>query len=110
MSDSRGLLPQRLVEFSLAMSMNVAPQRRDCIEVALPVHIDQVITLTALDYDWLVVEPCTHLRERMPQISMVRVLEFFVSLILHPVIPKSDSVRGRTRRSRQSPHRARRAC
>ena len=53
------------------MTVDVAPQRRDAVEIAASVHIDKVVALTSLDDDWLIGEPCAHLGERMPQVGLI---------------------------------------
>ena len=60
------LVAERPVELGDAMAERRDPERRDGIEVAAPVDIDQLATLGRLDDDRLVVEVARHLGEAMP--------------------------------------------
>jgi hypothetical protein len=60
------LVAQRPVELRDAMAECRDPQRRDGVEVAAPVDVDQLASLGRLDDDRLVVDVRRHLGEAMP--------------------------------------------
>jgi hypothetical protein len=60
------LAPQRLVELRHPMAEGRDPERRDGVEVAAAVDVDQLAALGRLDDDRLVVEVARHLGEAVP--------------------------------------------
>ena len=69
--DPVALRLERLVELALAVAVHVAPQRRDAVEVAPAVGVDQVVALAALDDQRRLGEPVAHLGERMPEVLVI---------------------------------------
>ncbi len=60
------LAPQRLVQFRHPMAERRDPERRDGVEVAAAVDVDQLASLGRVDDDRLVVEVAPHLGEAVP--------------------------------------------
>src|SRR5258706_14923299 len=54
------------------MAVQVDPQRRDAVEVAAPVAVDEPVAVGARDHERL---PLAHLRQRVPQVLLVFVDE-----------------------------------
>ena len=65
-ADQVDLVAERLVELGHPVAERRDPQRRDGIEVAVAVDVDQLATLAALDDDRLVVGVGRHLGEAVP--------------------------------------------
>ena len=72
MGDLFELLADRVVEFLLAVTVHVAPQRGNPVEIFSSMHVDQVIAVAAADDAGLFAHPFLHLRERMPEIRVVQ--------------------------------------
>ena len=71
MSDLLQLGCDGRVNLRHSVTMHVAPQRRNAIEITVPGGIDQIEAFAALD-DWSVfVDPCRHRSERMPDVIVV---------------------------------------
>ena len=64
---------ERLVELGDAMAERRDPQRRDGVEVAAPLGVDQLVALGALDHDGPVLCVDRHLREAVPDAGGVAV-------------------------------------
>ncbi len=62
----RELADDRVVELGHVMAERGDPQRRDRVEVALAVDVDQLVALGAVDDDRVVVGERRHLREAVP--------------------------------------------
>ena len=77
------LCAQRLIEPRLAMTVDVAPQRRHPVQVALAIDVDQIVALAAFDNQGFVAQPGPHLGERMPQIVVVRIGEPAIPWRIH---------------------------
>jgi hypothetical protein len=60
------LVAQRLVELGHPVAESRDPQRRDGVEVAAALDVDQLVAVAGLDDDRLVVEVAGHLREPVP--------------------------------------------
>ena len=71
MGDGVELRLHRLVDPRMAMAVHVAPQRRDAVDVAAAVGVDQVGALAALDDQRVLLLPALLLRERMPEVTAV---------------------------------------
>ena len=66
MGDPVELVAQGLVELGHAVAERRDPQRRDGVEVAAALDVDQLAALGPLDDDGLVVDVARHLREPVP--------------------------------------------
>ena len=60
------------VDARVAVPVDVAPQRRDAVDVATAVDVDEVGALGALDDQRLIVDPAALLGEGMPDVSVIR--------------------------------------
>ena len=61
------LVADRGVDARVAVAVDVAPQRRDPVDVAAAARVDQIGALAALDDERLLVLPAALLGERMPE-------------------------------------------
>src|SRR6185295_15647006 len=66
------LFLERIVQFFLAMAMDIAPQRGHAVQIFPAMIVDQVMTVSAADNHRVFAHPFLHLRERMPEVSMVK--------------------------------------
>jgi hypothetical protein len=80
--DTVDLIVERLVDQRVAVPVHVAPQRRDAVDVATAVGVDQVGALGAGDHQGSLGAPVALLGERVPEVAMVEL---------------ADGRRGRTR-------------
>ena len=71
MGDLLRLLGNRAGQRGMRMPMHVAPQRRHPVEVAPALAVDQIIAFAPDDDDRLFGEPVLHLRERMPDVTVI---------------------------------------
>ncbi len=78
------LIPNRVIDLANAMPVNVAPQRRDAVQIAPAVRIDQMNPLTRDDHQRLRFQPQLHRRKRMPDVAAIELAEM-VGLIGHCV-------------------------
>ena len=69
--DAVELLLDRGVDVGMAMAVDVAPQRRGAVDVAVAVDVDQVGSLGALDDDGILLHPSALLREGVPEVLVV---------------------------------------
>ena len=69
--DLRELVANGGVDARVRVAVNVAPQRRDAVDVAVAVDVDQVGALAALDDHRVLLGPAALLGERMPEIAAV---------------------------------------
>ncbi len=65
------LLAESLVELRLAMAVNIAPKRRNAVEVTTPARVKNVVPLASFDDDWFFRSPVLHLGKRMPEETLV---------------------------------------
>ena len=65
------LIAHRGVDPGVAVTVDVAPQRRHAVDVSLPVGVDQVGALGALDDQRLLALPAPLLRERVPEVAAI---------------------------------------
>jgi hypothetical protein len=72
MRDAIELVADGAVDRRMAMAVDVAPQRRRAVDVALAVLGDQVGALGAVDHQRLLLDPALLLRERMPEVLVVQ--------------------------------------
>ena len=70
MRDAVELVAHGRVDLRVAVAVDVAPERRDAVDVAPAVDVDQVGALGALDDERLLLHPAALLGERVPE--MVR--------------------------------------
>ena len=63
------------VDQRMAVAVDVAPQRRDAVDVAPALGVDQVGALGALDHERLLAAPVALLGERVPEVAMVEVAD-----------------------------------
>lgn len=75
MGDSLELLFEGAVEDRMSMPMEIHPDRRGPIEIALALGVDEVGTLATINNERIVLFPLLHLGKRMPEILMIPVLE-----------------------------------
>ena len=73
--DAVELIADRLVDAGMPVSVHVAPERGDAVDVATAVGADQVGALAALDDQRFVLRPTLLLCERVPQMARVEVLD-----------------------------------
>ena len=73
------LRADRVVELGDVVAERVDPERRDRIEVAAPVDVDQLVAVTAFDQDGRVLGVRVHLREAVPDHGGVARDPFVVS-------------------------------
>ena len=73
--DAIELRADRVVDLRDAMTVHRHPQRRDAVQVAVAVGVDELEAVRALDDQRVVVQPLLHLRERMPQVGAIEVGE-----------------------------------
>ena len=69
--DSLELVANGLVDQRVAMAVDVAPQRRDAVQVAAPVGVDQLVAPGPLDHQRLLADPVPLLGERMPHVKVI---------------------------------------
>ena len=63
------------VDLSPAMAMNIAPERRDAVEVPFPIDVDEEVALPPLDDQGLVRKPLLHLCKGVPEILVILFLQ-----------------------------------
>ena len=73
MGDSVELLADRRVDQRVAVPVDVAPKRRDAVDVAPSRGVDQVGALGALDYERLLTGPVALWGERVPEVAVIQV-------------------------------------
>src|SRR5918992_1867520 len=78
MGNTVELLFDRVIKFFLAMAVDIAPERRNTVQVLSPLDIYQLMTVGPADDAWLFAQPFLHLRERVPEITMVDLLQLVV--------------------------------
>ena len=71
--DPLELVVHGLVDQRVAVPMDVAPQRGDAVDVAIPLGVDEVGALGPLDHQWLLSTPVELLCERVPEVTVVEV-------------------------------------
>ena len=71
MGDPFELGSDRVIKFFDPMAVNVAPERRNAVQIFPPVNIDEVMTVAPADNAWVVGHPFLHLGERVPEVSVV---------------------------------------
>src|SRR5215475_10969230 len=80
MSDVTELCVNSIVELFFSVAVDIAPERRNTVEILAAMHIDQIMALALADDAGLFSHPFLHLGERMPEVSVV---EPFELLIVH---------------------------
>ena len=78
MRNTLQLQPDGIIDFFFPVPMNVAPERGHAVQVLSSLHVDQVVALAARNDTWLFPHPFLHLRERMPEVSVVELFKSFV--------------------------------
>jgi hypothetical protein len=66
------LCPDRRVDPRVAMPVHVAPQRRDAVDIAAAVGVEEVGALSLADHDRVLADPVPHLRERVPEVVVIQ--------------------------------------
>src|ERR1051325_10950081 len=61
-----------VVNFFLSMAVNIAPERRDSVEIAPAMDVDQIMAFGAIDHTGFFAHPFLHLSKRMPQVGVIR--------------------------------------
>src|ERR1700704_6366668 len=56
----------------MAVAVDVAPERRDAVDVAAALRVDQLTAVGSLDDDGCFLHPSLLLRERVPEVLAVR--------------------------------------
>src|SRR5262245_36537878 len=74
-SDLVELTTDRLIEFGDAVAVDIAPQRRDTIDVPVAVEVLEPAALGALDDEGRLSAVGLHRRERMPDVLAVPLFE-----------------------------------
>ena len=69
------LLAHRLVDQGMTMAVDVAPQRRDAVDVAVSLRVHQLGALGALDHERLFAAPVPLLGERVPEVALVELAD-----------------------------------
>jgi hypothetical protein len=67
-----------LVQLISSMSMDIAPKRRNSIEIPSTMHIDEIMTVGVADNARLLTHPLLHLGKGVPNVSMVEPFKFVV--------------------------------
>ena len=75
MGDPLELVADRAVDQRMAVPVDVAPKRRDSVDVPLSLRVDQVGAVGALDHQRRLPAPFTLLGEGMPEVAMVEVTD-----------------------------------
>jgi hypothetical protein len=65
------LLAHGRVDAGMAMPVDVAPERGDAVDVAVPLVVDEIRSLGALDNQRLFLDPALLLGERVPEVVLV---------------------------------------
>ena len=65
------LVLKRVVQLFLAMAVNIAPQRRNTVQIFPTMIVDQIMAVAAADDHRVLAHPFLHLREWMPKIGVV---------------------------------------
>src|SRR4029077_16270331 len=60
------------------MAVDIAPKRRNTIQILSTVHIKKIMALAPADDDGLFTHPFLHLGKRVPEVSMIQPCEFFI--------------------------------
>jgi hypothetical protein len=71
MGDAVDLDADRVIDFPLAVAVNIAPKRGNPVQVLSSLHVDQKMAFAAADDARLLAHPLLHLRERMPEKTLV---------------------------------------
>jgi hypothetical protein len=71
MGDAIELRAHRLIDCRVTVAVHVAPQRRDAVQIAPPVGVNQLATLGRLDHQRLLRHPVALLRERVPEVIVI---------------------------------------
>ena len=71
MGDVIELIADRLVEGGVAVAVDVAPQRRDAVDVAPAIRVDQVGALAGVDRQRLGLDPSALLGEGVPDVPVI---------------------------------------
>ena len=74
--DPLELVVHGLVDQRVAVPMDVAPQRRNAIEIPLAVDVDQLETVASADDGKTLIPPRLHRREGMPQVLAIKPPQF----------------------------------
>jgi hypothetical protein len=60
-----------IIEFFFSMSVDIAPERRNAVQILSTVNIDKIMTIASVDDARFLAHPLLHLSERMPKVSVV---------------------------------------
>ena len=80
------LFADGLIYFGHAMAVDVAPERRDAVEIFVAVGVDEIHSFGAGDDQWVGVEPEGHGGEGVPEVLFVQGTKFCgvrIHLLLH---------------------------
>ena len=83
--DAVELVADRLVDQRVAVAVDVAPQRRDAVEIAAPVGVDQLVPSAASIISGSSRDPVALLRERVPEVVVIE-----LGLRSHPLRANID--------------------
>jgi hypothetical protein len=61
------------------MAVDIAPQRRDAVEILAAIEVNEEATTGRGDDEWLLGGICLHGRERMPNVLAVPLFELFTA-------------------------------
>ena len=93
MRDAIELSADRVVDLALLVAEDVAPERRDAVEVAAAIDVDQVIAFAALDQQRLFLAIDGVRRERMPEMGVVDRLQLLARPSHHSTAPTKPASR-----------------
>jgi hypothetical protein len=102
--DAVELVAHRGVDARVAVPVDVAPERRDAVDVAVAVDVDQVRALGPIDDQQVLVHPALLLRERVPEMCAIGGGEIHAATVAPRPDVGSPSWGDDSRRSRLSLH------
>src|SRR5262245_63034100 len=78
MREAVDLLLDGVIQLLLPVAVDVAPKRRNAVEIFSSRVIHQIVTIGPADDDGILFHPLLHLRKRMPQVVMIDLLQSLV--------------------------------
>ena len=69
---------QRVVQLLLAVAVNVAPKRRDTIDILSSLNVVQITPFSAVNDARILPHPLLHLCEGVPKVGVIKAFKFFV--------------------------------
>ena len=69
--DTVELLANRLIDSGMPVTVDVAPERRDTVEIPPALAVDQLASVGGLDHERLLRDPIALLREGVPKMIVI---------------------------------------